>query len=98
MLSYFRSLTGAVLGRELTREDVQPVLDQMKDHLIKKNVAVEIAQKICESVAANLIGKQLGSFTRSYLKHTSQKSVSKLTVCFILQVYHRQYEMQCDRL
>lgn len=34
-----------------------PVLDKMKDHLIAKNVAAEIAGKLCDSVAAKLNGK-----------------------------------------
>ena len=34
-----------------------PVLDKMRDHLIAKNVAAEIAGKLCDSVAAKLNGK-----------------------------------------
>ena len=34
-----------------------PVLDKMRDHLIAKNVAAEIAGKLCDSVAAKLQGK-----------------------------------------
>jgi len=34
-----------------------PILEKMKDHLIGKNVAAEIAVKLCESVAAKLDGK-----------------------------------------
>jgi signal recognition particle receptor subunit alpha len=33
-----------------------------KQHLISKNVATEAAEKLCESVAASLIGKKLGTF------------------------------------
>ncbi|KAF9622709.1 hypothetical protein IFM89_032889 [Coptis chinensis] len=36
----------------------------LKDRLMTKNVAEEIAEKLCESVAASLEGKNLGSFTR----------------------------------
>jgi len=36
---------------------MQPVLDKLKDHLIAKNVAADIAHKLCESVAAKLEGK-----------------------------------------
>ena len=34
----------------------------MKDHLIGKNVAADIAVKLCESVSAKLEGKVLGTF------------------------------------
>jgi hypothetical protein len=36
---------------------MQPVLDKLKDHLIAKNVAADIAHKLCLSVAAKLEGK-----------------------------------------
>lgn len=38
-----------------------PVLDKMRDHLIAKNVAAEIAGKLCDSVAAKLNGKVRGN-------------------------------------
>ena len=42
---------------------MDPALDKMKEHLITKNVAVEIAEKLCGSVATKLDGKVVGSFT-----------------------------------
>lgn len=50
----FRGLVGS---KSLTREDMQVVLDKMKDLLIGKNVASDIAGKLCESVAVKLEGK-----------------------------------------
>lgn len=41
----------------LTQESMKAVLDKLKDHLITKNVAADIAAKLCDSVAANLEGK-----------------------------------------
>ncbi|XLU40930.1 hypothetical protein S245_035744, partial [Arachis hypogaea] len=35
-----------------------------KDRSMTKNVAEEIAEKLCESMAASLEGKKLASFTR----------------------------------
>lgn len=36
---------------------MRPVLDHLRDHLISKNVAAEIANKLCDSVAEKLEGK-----------------------------------------
>lgn len=41
---------------------MQPALDKLQDHLIAKNVASDIAKKLCDSVAAKLEGKVLGTF------------------------------------
>lgn len=58
----FSSLRGLVGGKTLTAEVIEPVMEKMQDHLVAKNVAAEIAQKVCNNVAQNLEGKQLGSF------------------------------------
>lgn len=60
MFSMFRGLVGS---KNITREDMVPVLEKMKEHLIAKNVAAEIAEKLCDSVATKLEGKVLGTFT-----------------------------------
>lgn len=57
--SLFARLTGSKI---LTEKDLQPVLEGMKQHLMKKNVAREISEKICESVGESLIGKKVGGF------------------------------------
>jgi signal recognition particle receptor subunit alpha len=44
-------------SKTVSHEDMAPILEKMKDHLIGKNVAAEIAVKLCESVAAKLDGK-----------------------------------------
>lgn len=59
MFSLFKGLVGS---KNLTRADMQSVLDKMKDHLIAKNVASDIAEKLCESVAVKLEGRVLGTF------------------------------------
>ncbi|XP_018331760.1 signal recognition particle receptor subunit alpha homolog [Agrilus planipennis] len=59
MFSLFKSLVGA---KNLKAEDMKSVLDKMKDHLIAKNVAADIALKLCDSVASKLEGKVLGTF------------------------------------
>lgn len=59
MFSLFKGLVGS---KNLTREDMKPTLEKLKDHLIAKNVAADIAVKLCESVEAKLEGKVLGTF------------------------------------
>ncbi|KMZ09195.1 signal recognition particle receptor subunit alpha homolog [Drosophila simulans] len=59
LLSYFKGIVGA---KTMSLADLQPALEKMRDHLISKNVASEIAAKLCDSVAASLDGKQMGTF------------------------------------
>ncbi|XP_003398024.4 signal recognition particle receptor subunit alpha homolog isoform X1 [Bombus terrestris] len=59
MFSMFKSL---VSNKSLKHEDMAPVLEKLKDHLISKNVAADIAQKLCDSVGVKLEGKVLGTF------------------------------------
>lgn len=59
MFSIFKSLVGS---KNLSRDDMQPALDKLRDHLIGKNVASDIAHKLCDSVATKLDGKVLGTF------------------------------------
>lgn len=46
----------------MTQEDLRVGIDTMREHLISKNVAADVADKICESVSSKLDGKTLGSF------------------------------------
>jgi signal recognition particle receptor subunit alpha len=48
--------------KELTAENLKPVMDDIRSHLITKNVASEIAESICESVSQSLIGQTHGNF------------------------------------
>jgi len=64
---YFGGLLSRLTGgKVLTKEDLTPILNGMKDHLMKKNVAREIAEKVCESVGAGLEGKKVGGFKSMY--------------------------------
>ncbi|KAH7103920.1 P-loop containing nucleoside triphosphate hydrolase protein [Auriculariales sp. MPI-PUGE-AT-0066] len=55
----FARFTG---GKTLNDADLAPVLNAMKEHLMKKNVAKEIADKVCENVGKSLIGKKVSGF------------------------------------
>ncbi|KAI5124344.1 hypothetical protein M0805_008951 [Coniferiporia weirii] len=57
--SIFARLTGS---KVLTENDLKPVLEGMKQHLMKKNVAKDIADKVCEGVGEGLVGKKVGGF------------------------------------
>lgn len=59
MLSMFKGLVGS---KSITVDDMTPVLDKLRDHLITKNVATDISAKLCTSVATKLEGKVLGTF------------------------------------
>ena len=60
VFSFFKNLTG---GKTITQEGMAPILERMKEHLIGKNVAAEIAEKLCGSVSAKLDGKVIGTFS-----------------------------------
>ncbi|XP_010984558.3 signal recognition particle receptor subunit alpha [Camelus dromedarius] len=76
----FGMLKGLVGSKSLTREDMESVLDKMRDHLIAKNVAADIAVQLCESVASKLEGKVMGTFSTvtSTVKQALQESLVQI--------------------
>ncbi|KAJ8981310.1 hypothetical protein NQ317_015443 [Molorchus minor] len=77
MFSIFKGLVGS---KSLTENDMKPALEKMKDHLIAKNVAADIAIKLCDSVAAKLEGKVLGTFdsVATTVKNTLTESLVQI--------------------
>ena len=59
---FFANLFSPLTGKTLEVDDLDPVIKQLKDHIIKKNVASQIAEQLCDSVLSSLKGKHLGSF------------------------------------
>lgn len=59
VFSLFKGLVGS---KNLSKEDMQNTLEKFREHLIAKNVASDIASKLCDSVAAKLEGRVLGTF------------------------------------
>ncbi|CAF2754714.1 unnamed protein product [Rotaria sp. Silwood2] len=49
-------------SKTLTADDLRTGIETMREHLIAKNVAADVSEKICESVSNKLAGKTLGSF------------------------------------
>ncbi|XP_045929386.1 signal recognition particle receptor subunit alpha [Micropterus dolomieu] len=76
----FGMLKGLVGSKSLTRDDMESVLEKMKDHLIAKNVAADIASQLCDSVAKKLEGKVMGTFTTvaSTVKQALQDSLVQI--------------------
>ncbi|KAI0781069.1 signal recognition particle binding protein [Trametes elegans] len=75
--SIFARLTGS---KVLTEDDLKPVLEAMKQHLMKKNVAKEISDKICEDVGQSLVGKKVGGFqtTNSAVRQALANSITRI--------------------
>ena len=59
MFSMFSNLVG---NKALTRDDLEPVLAKLRDNLIAKNVASEVAASLIESVMVKLEGSVMGTF------------------------------------
>eukprot|EP00096_Caligus_rogercresseyi_P012586 TRINITY_DN531_c1_g1_i1.p1 TRINITY_DN531_c1_g1~~TRINITY_DN531_c1_g1_i1.p1 ORF type:complete len:632 (-),score=243.92 TRINITY_DN531_c1_g1_i1:69-1964(-) len=74
------ALSSLVGSKSLTAADIQPVITQMQDHLISKNVAADVSVKLCESISLRLRGKVMGTFStiRRTVKDTLTESLVKL--------------------
>ncbi|KAK7604463.1 hypothetical protein V9T40_005649 [Parthenolecanium corni] len=74
VFSMFKALVGS---KNISPELLAPVLEKLKDHLISKNVAADIAQKLCNSVSEKLEGKTLGTFESltNMVKNTMTESL-----------------------
>lgn len=59
----FSRLTGS---KVLSKQDLQPVLAEMEKHLMDKNVAKDISEKMCDAVGSALVGKKLGGLSSKY--------------------------------
>ena len=81
--SIWSSLSSLVGSKQLSMSDVEPVIAKMRDHLIGKNVAAEVANKLCQSVASKLEGKVLGK-RQEFLKYRRTPS----GVWFFRNLFH----------
>ncbi|KAJ8098664.1 SRP54-type protein [Lipomyces tetrasporus] len=57
---FFRNIIGS---KVLNEQDLDKALAGMKDHLMKKNVAPEVAQHMCDVVNKSLVGTKTGNWT-----------------------------------
>ena len=65
------NLVRNVVGKtSLERDDLSPVLDVLKTSFMNKNVAEDIAEKLCESVCLSLQGAGLSHVPHTAIAHT----------------------------
>ncbi|KAK6022795.1 SRP54-type protein, GTPase domain protein, partial [Ostertagia ostertagi] len=78
--SWFGAFKNLVGNKQISAEDIEPVLETMRENLILKNVAAEPADKICQSVARKLEGKVVSTFSRvsSEVKEAVRESLTQL--------------------
>ncbi len=67
-------------NKSLTYSDLEPILNQLKDHLIAKNVASEIATKLCDSVATKLEGQQVNTWIglKGFVRNALEDSILRI--------------------
>jgi signal recognition particle receptor subunit alpha len=56
-------------GKTLTESDLLPVLAAMKEHLMKKNVAKGIADKICDGIGKAMLGQKISGYQSGPLSY-----------------------------
>ncbi|KAJ9120892.1 hypothetical protein QFC22_002827 [Naganishia vaughanmartiniae] len=98
--SLFSRFTGTKI---LGKQDLEPVLAEMEKHLMSKNVAKDIAEKICEGVGAALVGKKVGgmasikSEVNAALSSTiTQILTSKTSTDILLDIKRKASRPQTD--
>lgn len=66
--------------RALTKEDMEPILNKLRDHLIAKNVASEIASKLIASVSTKLEGQQVNTWMglKSFVSNALEESMLRI--------------------
>jgi len=62
-------------SKAITREDLEPVLAKLRDNLIGKNVASEVAASLTESVMVKLEGSVMGTF--QFLERTVKDALTQ---------------------
>ncbi|RWS27939.1 signal recognition particle receptor subunit alpha-like protein [Leptotrombidium deliense] len=67
-------------NKALEKSDIDPILNQLRDHLISKNVAAEIAVKLCESVSSKLEGQQVNTWLglKAFVRNALEESMLRI--------------------
>ncbi|KAI2811661.1 hypothetical protein RDWZM_003603 [Blomia tropicalis] len=68
------------VNKTLSMTDLEPILSNLRDHLISKNVAVEIATKLCDSVAAKLEGQNVNTWMglKGFVRNALEESILRI--------------------
>jgi signal recognition particle receptor subunit alpha len=77
LFGWFQQLAG---GKVLELDDLQPVLDGMRQALMSKNVASDISADLCRSITQGLLGKKLGTFgsVKSEAKKAMEEALMRI--------------------
>lgn len=81
LFSRFKSSLGKLSeGKNLDEKTIKPIVDSFRDELIKKNVAFEIADKICVNLTQKLVNSKsdLLTSTKSLVKSTLKDSLTSI--------------------
>lgn len=79
--SFFGAMMSSIsYNKTLTKADLDPILSNLRDHLIAKNVASEIATKLCDSVSAKLEGQTVKTWTglKGFVKNSLEESILRI--------------------
>ena len=77
---FTNALKNYIGNKVLTQEDLKPVMDQLINLLMEKNVARDIAEDLCESVKKGLLGAKTNSFTTiaTTVKEALKDSIARI--------------------
>ncbi|KAJ3152807.1 hypothetical protein HDU89_001010 [Geranomyces variabilis] len=77
IFSFFQNLTAA---KTLTREDLDPMMTKLREDMINKNVASDVADHLCASVIESLTGTKIGKFSSlmKAIKQNLEPSLRKI--------------------
>ena len=74
------SITSLSQGKSLDEKTIKPLMDAFREDLIKKNVACEIADKICENLVQKLVKSksELLTSTKTLVKSALKDSITSI--------------------
>ncbi|KAH9598083.1 Signal recognition particle [Trypanosoma melophagium] len=78
-------------NRELDTQDFQSVIPSLREKLITKNVAVEVAEHVCKSVETSLEGKKLGTFDSLH------QSIERAMIAALRRILEPKHEVNILR-
>ncbi|MBW0518914.1 hypothetical protein O181_058629 [Austropuccinia psidii MF-1] len=99
LVPFFNQNSGPIV---LKTSDVRPIIDQIQLQLMKKNVAQDIAVKICERIEIDLLGKKLTPKSDSLKKLIDESLKLSLTkiltprsnVDIMMEIQHKQHQQR----
>lgn len=81
LFSKFTTSAG-LSSKTITKSDLAPVIAAMREHLMNKNVAQDIAEKVCGAVSASLEGKTTSGFgdggVRAEVRTALEESLTRI--------------------